>query len=97
MVTEALAGTRGRGDTKEEDERLGEELMGSEKVSLWSWCCVWCLVFGVVVVGSAVIDGVLGSFLSLSCLSIVHQRYAHLPAETRCVCPPGHTRERHHG
>ncbi|CAN0099168.1 unnamed protein product [Scytosiphon promiscuus] len=32
VVTEALAGTRGRGDTKEEDERLGEELMGSEKV-----------------------------------------------------------------
>lgn len=32
MVTEALAGTRGRGDTKLEDERLGEELMGSEKV-----------------------------------------------------------------
>lgn len=32
MVTEALAGTRGRGDTKAEDERLGEELMESEKV-----------------------------------------------------------------
>ncbi|CAN0448525.1 unnamed protein product, partial [Ectocarpus sp. 12 AP-2014] len=31
VVTEALAGTRGRGDTATEDERLGEELMNSEK------------------------------------------------------------------
>lgn len=37
VVTEALAGTRGRGDTRAEDERLGEELMASEKVTRVLW------------------------------------------------------------
>ena len=37
VVTEALAGTRGRGGTPAEDERLGEDLMGSDKVSEGGW------------------------------------------------------------
>lgn len=60
VVTEALAGTRGRGDTKVEDERLGKELMANEKVrvsvcggyfsvlvlvlSLLVWWWWWCVV-----------------------------------------------------
>ena len=32
VVTEALAGTRPRGDSHAEDERLGSELLASEKV-----------------------------------------------------------------